>query len=140
MDNLAAGLEAMFARSSMKHVASEGRMTETTAAIGPWIRYYYTLEKIYPFAEFELTAGESVEKIPTSGGAPDLYRYYLFNTGLSLGVAVPLADMVTFDIMAGYMRSCWRMNATTGEMEAAEIVVRYINPGPFIRMGFTVYL
>jgi hypothetical protein len=35
-------------------------------------------------------------------------RYSLFSTGLSLGVAVPLGDMVTLDIMAGYMRSVWR--------------------------------
>jgi hypothetical protein len=137
IDNLSAGLEALYTRSSFQHVDSEGKWTATSFAIGPWVRYYYPLEKVYPFAELEVMAGTCVEKVPTSGPEPDVYRYSLFSTGLSLGVAVPLGDMVTFDIMAGYMRSVWR---DKNDMEGEESDFSEIYSGAVIRMGFIVFL
>ncbi len=135
--NLSAGLQMLFARTSSQHVDSEGKWTGTTFAAGPWVRYYYPLEKVYPFAELEIMAGTCVEKYPTSGGDPDVYRYSLFNTGLSLGVAVPLADMVTLDILAGYSRSVWYEKE---DYEGEEYDFREIYTGPVIRVGFTVFL
>lgn len=137
IDNLSAGLEALFTRSSYQHVDSEGKWTATTFALGPWVRYYYPLDKVYPFAELEVMAGTCIEKVPTSGPDPDVFRHSLFSTGLSLGVAIPLGDMVTFDIMAGYLRSVWK---TKNDMEGEEYDFSAIYSGPVIRMGFTVFL
>lgn len=137
MDNLSAGLQALFTRSSLQHVDSEGKWTSTSSAIGPWVRYYYPLEELYPFAELEVLAGTCVEKEPTSGPEPDVYRYSLFSTGLSLGVAVPLGDMLTFDIMAGYLRS---VRKNKSDMEGEEYDFSEIYSGPVIRMGFIVFL
>lgn len=137
MENLAAGLEILFTRSCSQHVESEGKWTETSFAAGPWVRYYYPLEKVYPFAELEAMLGTCVEKYPTSGPEEDAYRYSLMSTGLSLGVAVPLGDMVTFDIMAGYQRSVWR---DKNDMEGEEYDFSEIYSGPVIRLGFIVFL
>ena len=137
IDNLSVGLEAMVSRSTDRHVDMEGKNRETTLAIGPWARYYYPLEKVYPFAELELIAGTCIEKYPTSGPEETIYRYSLFSTGLSLGVAVPLADMVTFDVMAGYLRNVWVEKESP---EGTDIDFREIYSGPIIRMGFIVYL
>jgi len=134
MDNLAVGIEAMFARSSRQHVDSEGKWTETTFAIGPVVRYYYPLEKIYPFAEIESMFGASVDKWPNSGGGYEMNRYSLFTAGLSLGAGVPLGDKVTFDMTAGYIRIAWK------DTEDNEGDFSMIYVGPTVRMGFTVYL
>jgi len=134
MDNLAAGLETMLARSSSQHVGSEGKYIETTFAIGPVVRYYYPLEKIYPFAEIEILFGSYIDKWPTSGSIEEVYRYSLSTAGLFLGAAVPIGDMVTFDMTAGYTRIVWK------ETEDNEDDFREIYSGPAIRMGFTIYL
>jgi hypothetical protein len=136
-DNLSAGLEILFVRSSNQYIDSEGKWTQTTFAAGPWVRYYYPLEKVYPFAELEVTAGTCAEKYPSSGGDPDVFRYSVFNTGLSLGVAVPLADMVTLDILAGYSRS---VNRHKDDNEGEDYDSREIYAGPVIRVGFTIFL
>lgn len=134
MDNLAVGLEAMVARFSSQHVDSEGKWTETTIALGPVVRYYYPLEKIYPFAEIEAMVGTSIEKSPNSGSGYDENRYGLSSIGLSLGAAVPLGDKVTFDLTVGYLRTVWK-EAEDNEDDFSEIYT-----GPMVRMGFTVYL
>lgn len=134
IDNLSVGLEAMLARFSRQHVDSEGKWTETTIAIGPVVRYYYPLEKIYPFAEVEAMFGTSVEKSPTSGSEYEVDRYSLLTTGLSLGAAVPLGNKVTFDMTVGYNRTVWK-ETEDNEDDLSEIYV-----GPMIRMGFTIYL
>jgi len=137
IDNLSAGLEVMFTRFSRQHVDSEGKVTMTSFAAGPWVRYYYPLEKVYPFAELEVLGGTCVEKYPTSGPEPEVDRYSLFSFGLFVGVAVPLADVVTFDILAGYSRGVW---GSTEWYEGEEMDLREVYSGPVIRMGFTVFL
>jgi len=134
MDNLAVGLETMLARSTRQHADSEGKYIETTIAIGPVVRYYYPLEKIYPFAEIETMFGSCIDKWPTSGSIEEVYRYSIFMAGLSLGAAVPLGDKVTFDMTAGYTRIVWK-EKEDNEEDFSEIYV-----GPAIRMGFTIYL
>lgn len=134
MDNLAVGLETMLVRSSRQPLNMEGKWTENTIAIGPVARYYYPLEKIYPFAEVEAMFGTSIEKSPTSGGIDEVDRYSLFTAGLSLGAAVPLGDKVTFDMTVGYMRTVWK-EADDNEDDFSEIY-----SGTMVRMGFTIYL
>ena len=137
IDNLSAGLGLLFVRSSSQHVDSQGKLTEPSFAAGPWARYYYPLEKVYPFAELEVMAGTCVAKMPTSGPDPDVDRYSLFSLGVSLGVAVPLADRVTVDIMAGYIRTVW---GSTQYYEGEETDLREIYAGPAIKVGFSVFL
>lgn len=134
MDNLAVGLEAMFGRVSREDVVAPGKWTETTIAIGPVVRYYYPLEKVYPFAEIGTMFGSSVERWPTSGGIDEENRYALYTAGLSLGAAVPLGGKVTFDMSVGYIRTVWK-EADDNEDEFSTIF-----SGPAIRMGFTIYL
>jgi hypothetical protein len=134
MDNLSVGLESILAGSSRQHADSEGKYTETTIAIGPVVRYYYPLEKIYPFAEIEAIFGSVIDKWPTSGSTEDVYRYSISMAGLSLGAAVPIGDKVTFDMTAGYTRIVWK-EKEDNEEDFSEIYV-----GPTVRMGFTIYL
>lgn len=134
MDNLSVGIQTLLARFSNQHADSEGKWTETTMGIGPFVRYYYPLEKVYPYAELETMIGSCVEKSPNSGSGYDEDRYSLFTAGLYLGAAVPLGDKVTFDVMAGYMRTVWK-EAEENEDDFSEIYL-----GPAIRMGFMIYL
>ncbi len=134
MDNLVVGVETMLARSSRQHDGSEGKYIESTFAIGPFIRYYYPLEKVCPFAEIEMMFGSYTDKWPTSGSIEEVYRYSLSAAGLHLGVAVPIGDKVTFDMTAGYTRIVWK------ETEDNEDDLSEIYTGPMIRMGFTLYL
>lgn len=134
MDNLVAGLQAMVSRFSSQNVGTNGKWSETTIGIGPFARYYYPLEKIYPFAEIEAVIGSCKEKWPNSGSGYDITSYSLFSAGLSLGAALPLGDNVSVDMSIGYLRTVWK------ETEDNEDDYREIYTGPVLRVGFTVFL
>jgi hypothetical protein len=94
------------------------------------VRYYYPLEKIYPFAEAEAIFGSCKE---TWIGDEETYPMFMF--GISLGASLPLGDRVTFDGSLGYTR-------TTFSWEDVEMGgdTKEIYSGIGFKFGFTVYL
>jgi hypothetical protein len=130
IDNLAAGLQAVVSGYTEKDLEYDDTYKERTIGIGPFVRYYYPLDKFYPFAEAELLFGTvreawygDDEKTPFS------------MVGILVGAALPLGDNVTFDAAAGYLRSS--MKNTDPETEDK---VFFITSGFCLRMGFTIYL
>jgi hypothetical protein len=127
MDNLAAGIEVIISGYTDKDVDNGDKYTESTFGIGPFVRYYYPLDKIYPFAEAEVLFGSCKEYWIADNEKTGFYMF-----GLSLGAAIPIGDMVTFDAMAGYMRASYKYTY--------EGVYHEIIGGVGIKLGITVYL
>lgn len=131
MENLAGGLELVFTGVGRKDIDDGDKDRESIMAIGPFVRYYYPLDKFYPFAEVEAMFGSWAEGEP---GDPS-FKEGLFLFGVYLGAAYPLGDKVTFDGVIGYSRASWTYKAYEGEGEAKSIA-----GGLEIRAGFTIYL
>jgi hypothetical protein len=130
-ENLAGGLELALSVELRKDIDDGDKYRESMIAIGPFLRYYYPLDKFYPFAEVEAMFGSWAEGEP--GDPYDKEGFFMF--GIYLGAALPLGDKVTFDGMIGYSRGTWSWDESEGEG-----VNKSITGGLAIRAGFTVYL
>ena len=131
IDNLVAGLEIVLSGYSEKDVDDDDTYGESTFGIGPFVRYYYPLEKFYPFAEAEAMFGTCKG---TYNGEED-YKDALTVLGIYLGAALPLGDKVTIDASAGYMRTSYKWD-DDGEYEGGTEVIS----GFGIKIGFSIFL
>jgi len=131
IDNLVAGLEIVLTGYSEKDVDDDDTWKESTFGIGPFVRYYYPLDKVYPFAEAEVLFGTCKE---TWNGEEE-YKDALTMLGIYLGAALPLGDKVTIDASAGYMRASYKYDAT-GEYEGGTDIIS----GFGLKIGFSIFL
>ena len=129
-DNLVAGLQVIAAGYKERHIADDDTYSENTLGIGPFIRYYYPLDKLYPFIEVESLIGTTKE---TWYGDDEKSPFIMI--GVLIGASLPLGDNVTFDAAAGYLRASYKN--TDAETEET---VNYISGGFGLRLGFTIYL
>lgn len=130
IDNLAAGLEIALSGYRETDVEDDDVYKMSTLGIGPFVRYYYPLESIYPFAEAEVLFGSHKD---TWGDEVEKYPMFIF--GLSLGAAVPIGEMVTFDGSIGYSHATWSWEDVEDGGTTKEIC-----SGIAIRIGFSIYL
>jgi hypothetical protein len=130
MDNLAAGLEIALTGFRETDVDDDDVEKVSTIGIGPFVRYYYPLESIYPFAEAEVLFGSHKD---SWGDYEDKYPMFLF--AISLGAAIPLGEMVTFDGSIGYSHATWSWESVEDSGTSKEIC-----SGIAIRIGFSIYL
>ena len=98
IDNLALGLDFSLATFKYKEESDDDETTISTFGVGPFIRYYLPAEKIAPFFEANAVFGSRKYKWDPS----DEDKSSLFAIGGGAGVAVPLGDKVTFDLLIGY--------------------------------------
>ncbi|MBE0679364.1 MAG: hypothetical protein IH592_11430 [Bacteroidales bacterium] len=131
MDNLAGGLELALSGALDKDIDDGDKDRESMFAIGPFVRYYYPLDKFYPFAEAEAMFGSWAEGEP--GDPYSKEGFFMF--GIYVGAAYPMGDKVTFDAMLGYSRASWSWEAFEGEGTEKEM-----EGGLAIKAGFTIYL
>jgi hypothetical protein len=131
IDNLVAGLEIVLTGYSEKDVDDDDTWKESTFGIGPFVRYYYPLDKVYPFAEAEALFGTCKEIYNDE----EEYKDALTMLGIYLGAALPLGDKVTIDASAGYMRASYKYDAT-GEYEGGTDIIS----GFGIKIGFSIFL
>ncbi|MBN2863822.1 MAG: outer membrane beta-barrel protein [Bacteroidales bacterium] len=96
IDNLVVGADLLVGYYSMKDDEGD-KWTETTLGIGPFVRYYYPLEKIYPFVEANLAFGTFREKEDSYDWKEGLFMY-----GFGVGASLPLGEKVMLDSMLGY--------------------------------------
>ena len=137
IDNLVAGLEVIISGYTEENADYEGKYSESTFGIGPFVRYYYPLDKIYPFAEVGAVFGSYKDKWPNSGGGYDEEKNGLFTFGGFLGAALPLGEKVTIDILAGYLRTSINFPADEGGEDED---YKMISDGVGIKIGFSIYL
>jgi hypothetical protein len=128
MDNLVAGLEIILTGERDKDTDDGDVYMESMLGAGPFVRYYYPLEKIYPFAEAEFVIGTY-----RTGWDGDTHNEGMSMLGIGVGAAYPLGEKVTFDAVIGWSRACWRHEGEVG-------VEREIHGGFGLKMGFSVYL
>ena len=130
IDNLVAGLEIILSGYTETDVDDDETYRESTMGIGPFVRYYYPLEKFYPFAEAEFLVGSCKES-----WYEDEEKYPFYNFGIFVGAAMPLGDKVTFDAAIGYARTQYKWEGMEGGEDNTEIY-----SGIGIRFGFSIYL
>jgi hypothetical protein len=132
MDNLAVGLDFAFSSFKEKDVDDEDTWSVTMIGVGPFVRYYYPLEKIYPFAEVNLAVGSVIDKDSYEGEETDKEKYGLTMFGGGIGAAVPVGERVTFDGMVGYFNFGVKEKDTEYDWE--------MSTGTFgLKMGFVVF-
>jgi hypothetical protein len=107
IDNLAAGLDIAVSTWSEKSSDGDYKESETMLAAGPFVRYYYPMEKFSPFAEANAAFGSWKTKYESGSYTSDNNSNVLL-FGLGVGGAIPLGDRVTFDTTLGYTRVIWK--------------------------------
>ena len=130
IDNLIAGLEVVVSGYVEKDVNGDGTWKESLLAAGPFVRYYYPLDKVYPFVEAEFLFGAENED-----WLGDVNNAGVFLFSGFVGAGIPLGGKVTLDVLAGYSR----MTETYKDEEDGG-KEKYFTGGFAIRMGFSVYL
>jgi hypothetical protein len=130
MDNLVAGLELMVSGYMDKDVDDGDKDGESQFGIGPFVRYYYPLKKVYPYAEVEAMFGSYKET-----WLEDVHKEGLVMFGVGLGVAVPLGDKITVDALAGYSLVSW-----TEKVEVEGEGSSYLSGGFGLRLGLSIYM
>jgi len=129
-NNLVAGLQMVASGYTETNLEFDNTYKENTLGIGPFVRFYYPLDKFYPFIEAESVFGTIRE---TWFGDDEKSPFALL--GVSIGASLPLGDKVTFDAAAGYLRSS--VKNTNVETEES---YHYITSGFGLRIGFNIYL
>ena len=124
MDNLAVGLDLLVGYYMEKDPDDGDKYSETTFAIGPFVRYYYPLEKCYPFVEANLGFGTWREKAEEWDDKEGLFLY-----GIGVGAAKPLAENVMLDGSVGYSAKSWKDEDND----------KYIHSTIGLRVGFTLF-
>jgi outer membrane protein len=106
IDNLAVGAALQVGFSLQKSKDSDYKDSESLLAIGPFARYYYPLEKIYPFVEANVGFGTWKEK--WSNGSEGDDKEGLFSYGVGIGASKPVGENVLIDALVGYMSQSWK--------------------------------
>jgi hypothetical protein len=132
-DNWVAGLDIITSLYTEKSSDSDTKWSENIFGVGPFTRYYYPLEKIYPFGDFSVVLGQEVDKYKSASYETD-NKYSVLIISLVAGVAKPIGDIVTLDVMAGYSRAVWN------QKDGADGNGKDICSGLVIKAGFTIYL
>jgi hypothetical protein len=128
MENLVAGLQVLLTGYSEKEADTDYKYSESTLGVGPWVRYYYPLEKFYPFAEGGVLLG-------SYNNSYNEYKEFMFMFGLSAGAAFPIGNNVTFDAMIGYSRTSYQPKGDV-EYESHNSVCS----GVGFSLGISVYI
>jgi len=132
-NNLATGLDVYLSNSRVDLGASGDKEIISELIANPFIRYYKFFPWGYPFAE--LNAGLGMEKNkykagPNSSGGDNVSTYGITSLGGGLGLAKPIGERATFEIMAGYTRSRY-LNKDT------DYAVNY--SAFLLKMGFMIF-
>jgi len=130
-NNLAAGFDINF--SLMSSGTGDDKESMTLLGFGPFIRYCMPLEKIAPFIEVGGSFGSLRNKyIIFDEKVVNKLSISSFMGGI--GLAVPIGDMVKFDIMGGYVSS------TAKDKEDNPDNNRMILNTLAIKFGFLIFL
>lgn len=101
VNNFVAGLDLNLSRWSEKYGDSKHKDTYTIFSAGPFVRYYFPTKKVKPFLEGYSYFG--IAKYNEEGYDENWDSKMSNNTyGGGLGVALPIGNKASFDIMLGY--------------------------------------
>ena len=136
-DNLAFGLDVAFASAKAKGGISDTESTSRLLSTGPFVRYYIPTAKVLPFIEVNSSFGRRANTVKNKDN-PNLEDYNaktnIRSFGGGFGLAVPLGEKVTFDILAGFNSLTQiRKNQTPPNF-------RQVTNSLGLKVGFTMFL
>jgi len=104
VDNFALGLGINVALSSEKDGFDGDKYSQTLLCAEPFARYYIPTSKVLPFFEVSGSYGIVKNKYVNSDNSyEDIdYKSSIMSVGGGIGLAAPLGEIVTFDVLAGY--------------------------------------
>lgn len=105
-DNLAIGADVVVNFVTRKSKDSNYKFTESTLAAGPFARYYFRLEKVYPFIEGSASFGIYRQKWSNDSNGDNREGLLIYGGGA--GIAIPVGKQVMIDAMAGYSSQTWK--------------------------------
>ncbi len=101
IDNLALGLNLDYFWVRSKNGRIDSKNTTVVFGAGPFIRYYLPTSKVLPYAE--LTGGfGTMKETYESDAYDDVTKSSISSLGIGVGVAAPLSDKFTLDVLLGY--------------------------------------
>jgi len=101
LNNLTVGFDVNF--SLMSYGTGVDKESSTVLGLGPFLRYYMPLEKIAPFLELGGSVG-SLRYNYTGWNDEEVTNKSSIRSFIGgIGLAVPIGEMVKFDIMGGYV-------------------------------------
>ncbi len=130
--NLATGLDVYLSYSNVD-LASGDREIVSEIIACPFVRYYKFFPWGYPFAELNAGLGIQKNKLeagPGSSGGDNVGTYGIILLGGGLGLAIPVGERATFDIMAGYNRNRYMDKDTDYGVK---------NGAFLLKMGFMIF-
>ncbi|HEX2396044.1 MAG TPA: outer membrane beta-barrel protein [Bacteroidales bacterium] len=133
IDNLAVGLSLDMSLSSSKEDGSEFRETFTTLLAAPFVKYYYDLGKIKPFAKAAVGLGSSTYKL-SDGSDSETEKTGIFGWELGVGAAMFMNDNVALEVGIGYQ------SISQKDKQDNDIDLRIINGGIAFAVGIAVVL
>lgn len=136
IDNLAVGLDIHLSMYNEKetYVSEEGtteyNYKSSLFAVGPFARYYFPMNKVNPFVELSAAFGGFSSKYEEN----DAHKTGVTSIKGGAGIAIPIGNMVNFDIMAAYSSS------TLKDKEDNEDNAREITGTFGLNFGFVIFL
>lgn len=104
IDHLALGLDVNIGMSSMKesYDSYDHKSTGSLLSAGPFVRYYFPVEKVLPYIEAGASLGAAKSTYESDNG-DDEYKNSVNSFMGGAGIAALLGDKVSLDFMVGYI-------------------------------------
>jgi hypothetical protein len=137
VDNLALGLDVNIALSSTKYGEDSNKYSQTLLSAGPFVRYYIPSSKVLPFIEINSSFGAINMKYDYNDNSirEDVEdKISIMSIGGGVGLAAPLGERVTFDVLAGYN------SLSLKDKEDNEDNDRWVIGTLGLKVGFTIFL
>ena len=137
VDNLALGLDVKISLSSEKYGGDNDKYSTRVFSAGPFVRYYIPTPKVLPFFEISGSFGAINYKNDYSDNTyweDTENKSSVMSFGGGIGLAAPLGEKVTFDIMAGYD------SLTVKDKEDNDDNYRTVIGTLGLKIGFTILL
>ncbi|UCH14680.1 MAG: outer membrane beta-barrel protein [Bacteroidales bacterium] len=134
IDNLVFYLDLNVTYSSGKDGEDEDKWITTIFCAGPYARYYIPANNVSIFLEAGGAFGSYKDKYEPATGDSDVDKTAIMNFGGGLGIAAPLGERITLDVLAGYN------SLTFKDKEDNEDNNRYVSGTFGIKLGFTILL
>ncbi len=133
IDGLVIGLDFIFSLSQYKAGEYDYKYTETLFAAGPFVKYYFPVDKVKPYIEASGVFGAFKEKDEFEG-EKDEYKSSGRVIGGGVGMGIPMGSHVTFDVMLGYNSLMYKDKEDNPDND------RYVYSTFGFRFGFVVFI
>ncbi len=133
-DNFAFGIDLSLFTSTHKFGDSETKYSSTMFAVGPFARYYFPTAKAKPYLEANVSFGSMTDKYDPEVGETEKDKSSIMTYGGGVGIAAPVSNRVTFDVMVGYY------SLTAKEKEDNDDNYRTVISTIGIKLGFIIFL